>query len=89
MEARLQKRVQRYGWDQAVGEYEQGWREQLGPAHTALLEMACLASGERVLDVACGTGLVSFAALDRVGPSGAVLGTDISAEMVAAAARRA
>jgi ubiquinone/menaquinone biosynthesis C-methylase UbiE len=89
MNARLQKRVQRYGWDKAVGDYETGWRDQLEPAQSMMLEMAALAPGERVLDVACGTGLVSFRALDAVGQSGSVLGTDISAEMVEAARRRA
>jgi ubiquinone/menaquinone biosynthesis C-methylase UbiE len=87
--ARLQRRVQRYGWDKAVGDYEAGWRDQLEPAQSMLLEMAGLAPGERVLDVACGTGLVSFRAHAAVGPTGSVLGTDISAEMVEAARRRA
>jgi ubiquinone/menaquinone biosynthesis C-methylase UbiE len=81
--------VQRYGWDRAVGDYEPGWRDQLEPAQSMLLEMAALAPGERILDVACGTGLVSFRALDAVGPTGSVLGTDISGEMVEAARRRA
>jgi len=89
MNARLQRRVQRYGWDRAVTDYERGWREQLEPAQTMMLEMAALGRGERVLDVACGTGLVSFRALEAVGPSGSVLGTDLSGEMVEAARERA
>jgi ubiquinone/menaquinone biosynthesis C-methylase UbiE len=47
-----------------------------------LLELARLRPGERVIDVACGTGLVTLAAAIAVGPSGAVLGTDLSAAMV-------
>lgn len=82
MDPRFQRRVQRYGWDKAVDDYEAGWREQLEPAQTLMLDMAALEPGERVLDVACGTGLVSFRALERVGAEGAVVGTDISAEMV-------
>ena len=74
--------VQRYGWDRAVGDYEAGWRAQLEPAQSLMLETAALQTGERVLDVACGTGLVSFRILDAVGGSGTVVGTDISAEMV-------
>jgi len=89
MHAQLQRRVQRYGWDKAVDEYEAGWSEQLEPAQSMMLDMAALAPGERVLDVACGTGLVSFRAQDAVGPWGRVLGTDISGKMVAAARRRA
>jgi len=85
MEARLQRRVQRYGWDKAVSDYETGWRAQLEPAQTMMLELALPRTGERVLDVACGTGLVSFRALEAVGASGAVVGTDISGRMVEAA----
>ena len=89
MNARLQRRVQRYGWDRAAGDYEDGWRVQLAPAQDLLLELAALGPGERVLDVACGTGLVSFRARQAVGPDGFVLGTDLSAQMVATARRRA
>ncbi len=60
MDPRLQRRVQRYGWDRAVAAYEEGWRAQLEPAHSLMLDMVALRPGERVLDVACGTGLVSF-----------------------------
>jgi len=89
MDAKLQRRVQRYGWDKAVGDYEAGWRDQLEPAQTLMLHMAALQPGEQVLDVACGTGLVSFRAVDAVGETGAVVGTDISGEMVETARRYA
>jgi ubiquinone/menaquinone biosynthesis C-methylase UbiE len=84
VDARLQRRVQRYGWDKAAPLYERYWADQLLPAQDRLLEMALLQPGERVLDVACGTGLVTFRAARAVGPSGAVLGTDISEAMVEA-----
>lgn len=87
MDPRLQRRVQRYGWDKAVSDYEAGWRTQLEPAQTLMLEMAGLQPGVRVLDVACGTGLVSFRILEAVGETGAVVGTDIAAEMVEMARR--
>jgi SAM-dependent methyltransferase len=54
-----------------------------------MLDMAALQPGERVLDVACGTGLVSFRVAEAVGARGAVVGTDISGEMVEAARRSA
>jgi SAM-dependent methyltransferase len=82
MDSKLQRRVQRYGWDKAVTDYEAGWRTQLEPAQSLMLDMAALQPGERVLDVACGTGLVSFRALEAVGKAGVVVGTDISGEMV-------
>jgi len=54
-----------------------------------MLETIALQSGERVLDVACGTGLVSFRMLEAVGETGTVVGTDISAQMVEHARRLA
>jgi ubiquinone/menaquinone biosynthesis C-methylase UbiE len=89
VEPRLQRRVQRYGWDKAASEYEAGWRAQLEPAQTLMLEMTGLRPGAHVLDVACGTGLASFRVADAVGPAGSVVGVDISGEMVEAAARLA
>jgi ubiquinone/menaquinone biosynthesis C-methylase UbiE len=89
MEARLQRRVQRCGWDLAAARYEALWQRQLAPAQHALLEMAALAPGERVIDVACGTGIVSAAASRAVGASGRVLGIDIAEQMVATARQRA
>ena len=87
MDPRLQRRVQRYGWDRAAVAYEAGWRDQLEPARSLMLEMVALRPGERVLDVACGTGLISFRMAEAVGARGAVVGTDISGEMVEAARR--
>lgn len=89
MEPRLQRRVQRYGWDRAAGLYEHGWRAQLEPAQSLLLERARLAPGEVVLDIACGTGLISRRAALAVRPGGRVLGVDISDEMVRRAAELA
>lgn len=89
MDARLQRRVQRYGWDRASEHYERFWAEQLRPAQELLLEMAALAPGERVLDIACGTGLVTLPAARAVGPAGRVVATDLSARMVEVVAERA
>jgi ubiquinone/menaquinone biosynthesis C-methylase UbiE len=47
-----------------------------------LLARAALHAGERVLDVACGTGIVARLAAERVGPSGYVLGVDRNAAML-------
>jgi ubiquinone/menaquinone biosynthesis C-methylase UbiE len=89
MEAALQRRVQRYGWDRAAETYERSWAAQLKPAQDSLLAMAELRPGERVVDVACGTGLVTWPAAEAVGPSGHVVATDISDRMVARAAAEA
>jgi len=79
---RLQRRVQRYGWDKATEIYERHWARPLAPAQMRLVELAGLTSGDRVLDVACGTGLVTFPAAVTVGSDGLVVGTDISGRMV-------
>lgn len=50
-----------------------------------MLDAAEVATGSRVLDVACGTGIVAREAHSRVGSSGAVTGLDISAGMLAVA----
>ena len=88
MDARLQRRVQRYGWDLAAQHYEPLWQDQLAGAQDALVARASLVPGERVLDVACGTGIISFAAAEAVGALGAVVGVDLSGGMVEAARLR-
>jgi ubiquinone/menaquinone biosynthesis C-methylase UbiE len=82
MDAELQRRIQRYGWDRAVDFYEASWAAQLEPSQARLMTMAALEPGERVLDIACGTGLVTFRAADAVGSTGRVVATDISQKMV-------
>jgi ubiquinone/menaquinone biosynthesis C-methylase UbiE len=89
MEARLQRRVQRYGWDLAAAHYEPLWQAQLACAQSELIARAALAPGERVLDVACGTGLVAVGAAQAVAPDGQVIGVDLSGRMVEAARRQA
>lgn len=85
MDAGLQRRIQRYGWDKAAPYYERSWQSQLEPAQAALLEMASLGRRGRLLDVACGTGLVTFRAASLVDPEYEIVGTDISEQMIAAA----
>jgi SAM-dependent methyltransferase len=89
MDARLQRRVQRYGWDLAAASYEPLWQASLAGAQAALLESAALARGERVLDLCCGTGLVTLPAAHQVGRSGQVMGVDIAERMVEALRARA
>jgi SAM-dependent methyltransferase len=58
----------------------QPWAEEL-------LKVATPRPGDRVLDVACGTGAVARTAAPRVGPAGAVSGLDVNPQMLDVAAR--
>jgi len=49
------------------------------------LDEVGLSSGDRILDVACGTGIVARTALNRLGSGRGIVGIDISADMLAVA----
>jgi SAM-dependent methyltransferase len=89
MDARLQTRIQRYGWDLAADDYEPAWTTQLAGVQAALLSAAALARGEQVLDVACGNGQITLPAAESVGAQASVLGVDLSQRMIESALRRA
>ncbi|TYL39721.1 methyltransferase type 11 [Natronococcus pandeyae] len=54
-----------------------------------LIETGEIHEGDRVLDVACGTGIVSRRVASRVGTSGSIVGLDSNEEMLAVAAEAA
>src|SRR6266511_802676 len=60
--------------------------EYMSAATDLMLDLASVASGSRVLDVAAGTGGQTLLVAQRVGPSGFVLATDVSASMLEQAA---
>jgi SAM-dependent methyltransferase len=55
------------------------------PWAAMLIEQAALQPGERVLDVACGTGVVARLAAQQVGSTGQIIGLDNDAERLAVA----
>jgi len=69
-----------------------GYEELLVPALLGqwtgrVLDAARVGAGDRILDVACGTGVLARAAAERVGPSGKVEGIDPDPGMLAVAGR--
>ena len=74
-----------YGENPAAN-YEKFFVPAIGaPVATDLIRVAALRPGERVLDVACGTGVVARLASQQVGDTGTVAGLDINAGMLAIA----
>ncbi|MGZ5921752.1 MAG: class I SAM-dependent methyltransferase [Rhizomicrobium sp.] len=78
---------------QAAAEAWDKWspllRAWLGPATEIMLDMAGIGRGSRVLNVAAGAGDETLQIAERVGPSGYVLATDISPNILAFAAANA
>lgn len=56
-----------------------------GPFAADLVEVAAVQQGERILDVACGTGAVTRLAAKRAGKAATVAGVDVNPGMIAVA----
>jgi SAM-dependent methyltransferase len=79
-------------WNEAGG---QRWvaniehvERMIEPLNGLLLARAAPCVGERVLDIGCGGGVTSAAFAQAVGPTGQVLGVDVSAVILEVARRR-
>ena len=60
----------------------------LAPVLGALLRHAAVRPGDAVLDIGCGSGAATIELARRVGPTGRVVGLDVSAPMLACARER-
>jgi SAM-dependent methyltransferase len=86
------KTTTRQQWEDAAEAWHR-WdptlEEWLGDATRTMLDLAQVADGGRVLDVAAGAGGQTIAAARRVGATGRVLATDISPTILTYAAKAA
>lgn len=73
------------GWERAASGYESAFGTATRRFIPALLEAAAIGPGDRVLDLACGTGLAAAAAAER---GAEVTGVDFSTAMLAEARSR-
>jgi len=62
--------------------WHRGKTRRAGPANEMMLELANIRAGDRVLDVAAGTGDQTILAAQRVGPTGSVVAVDLSPHML-------
>lgn len=68
-------------WNEVAPRYHKRFAQHdLGPFKSSgkLIQLAEIKSGDKVLDLACGTGAVTKKIANKVGPRGSVIGTDIS-----------
>ena len=79
------REFERTGWNGAAGEYNDLFGVITAQAVPSLLDAVDARFGTRLLDLACGTGVVSAGALMR---GCTVVGVDFAPDMVAEAARR-
>ena len=72
------------GWQKAAAEYDATFAQATAPFVESLLDAAGVAAGMKVLDICCGTGVVTTAAARR---GASVIGVDFSPAMLREARR--
>lgn len=77
LESQVQTAERMYG--QRAPTYEDSWHPDYS---RRFMEHVHIKSGDRILDLACGTGLDAVIAAQRVGDGGIVVGVDVTASML-------
>jgi ubiquinone/menaquinone biosynthesis C-methylase UbiE len=77
------KRLRAGVFGRGARDYDRVGTPILGRLGRRLVELAAVQAGDRVLDVATGRGAGLFAAAERAGERGRVIGVDLAEEMVA------
>lgn len=70
------------GYEQVAADYDRWLAAATAQFAEPLLDLAALQPGERVLDAACGPGVLTLRALPRLRPGGTCLGVDFSGRMI-------
>ncbi len=86
------KEQQRQNWDKLSAAWDQydAWMQRQTHGITEwLCRVADLRGGQKVLDIACGSGQPSITAARLVKPGGSIVATDLSEEMLRVAKRKA
>jgi ubiquinone/menaquinone biosynthesis C-methylase UbiE len=76
-------------FDELADDYDQSGVAFFAPIAEGLVDALALVPGERVVDIGCGRGAVTFPAARAVGTTGAVTAVDIAPAMVELTRRRA
>ncbi|KAF1831201.1 S-adenosyl-L-methionine-dependent methyltransferase [Decorospora gaudefroyi] len=72
-------------YDSKSWDYDATWHNDFTKRFISYLDIQ---PGQHVLDLACGTGLLTFREAEAVGPEGQVVGVDVTPGMLAVAAHR-
>jgi ubiquinone/menaquinone biosynthesis C-methylase UbiE len=72
-------------YDSKSFDYDATWHNDFTRRFISYLDIQ---PGQHILDLACGTGLLTFREADTVGPEGQVVGVDVTPGMLAVAAQR-
>lgn len=82
-DAKKHKQDQKMFWDLLAPVYDNSFSALMHSGTLRMVEDAQIKPGDKVLDVACGTGNAALLAVRKTGPTGEVIGIDISPNMVA------